>query len=135
MSKTKRVTIEIYDEDGVLCESIGGPMDFEEVKSNMLDALKNDGIPVLIVHGKHEAAAPAKEKSIVRAALEASTPGMKKALEEAVHSAMHNQAPTPKFEPLLQLRWEFDGVKFDAIGKYDDVMDAQAEFLRGILEE
>ena len=135
MSKTKRVTIEIYDEDGVLCESIGGPMDFEEVKSNMLDALKNDGITVLIVHGKHEAAAPAKEKSIVRAALEASTPGMKKALEEAVHSAMHNQAPAPKFEPLLQLRWEFDGVKFDAIGKYDDVMDAQAEFLRGIIEE
>lgn len=134
MSKTKRVTIEIYDEDGVLCESIGGPMDFEEVKSNMLDALKNDGIPVLIVHGKHEAA-PAKEKSIVRAALEASTPGMKKALEEAVHSAMHNQAPTPKFEPLLQLRWEFDGIKFDAIGKYDDVMDAQAEFLRGIIAE
>lgn len=134
MSKTKRVTIEIYDEDGVLCESIGGPMDFEEVKSNMLDALKNDGIPVLIVHGKHEAA-PAKEKSIVRAALEASTPGMKKALEEAVHSAMHNQAHTPKFEPLLQLRWEFDGIKFDAVGKYDDVMDAQAEFLRGILEE
>ena len=133
MSKTKRVTIEIYDEDGTLCESIGGPMDFEEVKSNMLDALKNDGIPVLIVHGKHE---KDESKQVIRAALQGNREELAKALMDVLHIDNEgNQAPAPKFEPLLQLRWEFDGVKFDAIGKYDDVMDAQAEFLRGILEE
>ena len=40
-----------------------------------------------------------------------------------------------KFEMPLLLRWEFEGIKFEAIGKYDDVMDAQAELLRTILEE
>ena len=40
-----------------------------------------------------------------------------------------------KFLPTLMLKWEFEGVKFEAVGKYDDVMDAQTEFLDSILEE
>lgn len=132
----KRVSIEIYDEDGDFRESIGGNLDHEEIKQQMIEIIRNDGIPVLVMHGKHEKPAAGKEKNIVRAAMEASTPGLKKALEEAMHNALHNQPqPAPKFEPLLQLRWELEGVKFDAIGKYDDVMDAQHEFLRAILEE
>lgn len=104
--KKKRVSIEVYDADGVLRESIGGPMDFEDIHATMTSVLKNDGIPVLKSHGKHEMK------------VQPPTP-------DAV-------PPLPKFEPLLHLHWEFDGIKFDATGKYEDVMDAQAEFLQGI---
>lgn len=116
MSK-KRVTIEVYDAEGVLCESIGGPMDYEDLKEQMISILRNDGIPVLKQHEKHAEKAD-KSVSVHKA--------------DTVPPAI---PPVPKFEPLLQLRWEFEGIKFDAIGKYDDVMDAQHEFLQGILEE
>ena len=110
MRKTSKISIDIYDADGTLCECIGGTMDYEDVKEQMLEALKNDGIPVIRRHGKHEKVEPAHDQ--------------------------HTNAlpPMPKFEPLLQLRWEYEGVKFDAVGKYDDVMDAQAEFIRAMME-
>jgi len=107
--KTKNVSIEIYDAEGDLCESIGGPMDYEDIREQMIEILKNDGIPVLRQHGKHEKVEP--EKAII-------TPGEIKPL------------PTT-----LVLSWEFEGIKFHACGMYDDVMDAQAEFLDKILEE
>lgn len=110
MRKTSKISIDIYDADGTLCECIGGPMDYEDVKEQMLEALKNDGIPVIRRHGKHEKGEPAHDQ---------------------LTNAM---PPMPKFEPLLQLRWEYEGVKFDAVGKYDDVMDAQAEFIRAMME-
>lgn len=108
MSK-KRVTIEVYDEDGVLRESIGGPMDYEDVREQMIEILRNDGIPVLKQHEKQAVKVQPPKVDAVPAIL--------------------------KFEPLLQLRWEYNGVKFDAMGKYDDVMDAQAELLRRIFGE
>ena len=33
MRKTSKISIDVYDADGVLCESIGGPMDFEDARS------------------------------------------------------------------------------------------------------
>lgn len=112
MNKT-RVTIEVYDADGVLCESIGGKMDFEDIQATMISVLKNEGIPVLRCLGKHAA----KEECHKDGKGEHCKP----------------DDPTPCLP--LYLKWEYDGIKFDAIGQYDDVMDAQAEFLRGILEE
>ena len=63
MRKTSKVSIDVYDADGELCESIGGPMDFEDVKEQMLEILRNDGIPVIRRHGKHEKAEPGKGES------------------------------------------------------------------------
>lgn len=139
MRKTSKVSIDVYDADGELCENIGGPMDFEDVKEKMLEILRNDGIPVIRWHGKHEKTEPDKgeSKQVIRAAMQGNREELGKALMDVLHigPAGTTIPPVPKFEPLLQLKWEFEGIKFDAIGKYDDVMDAQAEFLDSILEE
>ena len=54
MKKGTRVTIEIYGADGEYCESIRGRLGYEEIRERMIDALKNDGIPVIRQCGKHE---------------------------------------------------------------------------------
>ena len=141
----KRVTIEVYDADGVLCESIGGPMDFEDIQATMISVLKNEGIPVLKYHGKHEKAEPDKgeSKKVIREALQGNKEELAKALMDVLHidNEGNRARPAPadmevsKFLPTLLLKWEFEGIKFEAVGKYDDVMDAQAEFLDSILEE
>lgn len=145
MKKTSKVSIDIYDADGELCECIGGPMDYEDVKEQMLEILSNDGIPVIRRHGKHEKAEPDKgeSKQVVRAALQGNREELAKALMDVLHidNEGNRARPAPadmevsKFLPTLLLKWEFEGVKFEAVGKYDDVMDAQAEFLDSILEE
>ena len=112
---TSKVTIEIYDEDGVLAESIGGVFSHDEIKDQMIDILKNDGIPVIRRLGKHEAAEPACDRR------GGNLPPESKA--------------APAFEQPMTLRIEFDDIKFMVVGKYDDVMDAQAEFLRTILAD
>lgn len=117
--KTKNVSIETYDAEGDLCESIGGTMDYEDIREQMLEILKTDGIPVLRQHGKHEKVEAGKAP---------------------IHDFMPMQRVLPDGEikllptPLV-LSWEFEGIKFHACGMHDDVMDAQAEFLEKILEE
>lgn len=139
MRKTSKVSIDVYDADGELCESIGGPMDYEDVKEQMLEILRNDGLPVIRRHGKHEKAEPGKgeSKQVIRAAMQGNREELGKALMDVLHIAPDGQhlQPVSKFETPLLLRWEFEGIKFEAIGKYDDVMDAQEELLRTILEE
>lgn len=55
MSKQK-VRIDIYDDDGIKCEAVIGKMDAQEVRAHMVEALQNEGIPVLrqLVKGKDE---------------------------------------------------------------------------------
>ena len=104
--KTKNLTIEIYDEDGELCESVGGPMDFEDVKAHMIDTLRNDGIPVIRSHEKKKAEPVTGEKA----------------------------KPNPCFVQPMTLRIELDHKSFMAIGRYEDVMDAMVGFMEAIKE-
>jgi hypothetical protein len=102
---TSRVTIEIYDEDGLLCESVGGLMTHQEVKDKMIDVLRNDGIPVIRQHAKH---AP---------------------LEDDV------QEKTELHAVPMVLDYEFDGIKFRACGHPLDVHAANNALLKRIFEE
>lgn len=104
--KTSKVSIDIYDLDGEHCETLGGPMDGYDLKAQMIDILKNDGIPVVRCHGKHEAADPK-------------------------HAPKHSH----EFEQPMTLQIQFEDVKFMAVGRYEDVMDAQAEFLQAIIKD
>lgn len=136
--KTSRVTIEIYDEDGVLCESVGGPMTHEEVKDQMIEILRNDGIPVIRQHGKHEAV---EETGKDNRKLE-EMPSIAKVLTEALESWGKPKA-TVHFEcgeikPLsipMVLEYEFDGIKFHAAGHPLDVHTANRDLLMRIFEE
>lgn len=103
---TSRVTIEIYDEDGLLCESVGGLMTHQEVKDKMIDVLRNDGIPVIRQHAKH---APLEDKLTELKALPATIP--------------------------MVLDYEFDGIKFHACGHPLDVHAANNALLKRIFEE
>lgn len=47
MSNLQKVTIDIYDAEGELCESVIGPMDYEDVREKMIEVIKNDGVPVV----------------------------------------------------------------------------------------
>lgn len=55
MSKQK-IRLDIYDDDGTKCETVIGKMDGAEVRAHMVEALTNEGIPVLrqVVKGKVE---------------------------------------------------------------------------------
>ena len=109
--KTKNLTIEIYDEDGELCESVGGPMDFEDVRAHMIDTLRNDGIPVIRSHEKKKAEHVTGE-----------------------HVTGETSKPNPFFVQPMTLRIELDHKSFMAIGRYEDVMDAMAGFMEAIKE-
>ena len=112
MSKKTHLTIEVYTDEGLMHERIGGPMDFEDVRATMISVLKNDGIPVVRVHSK---SAPVEDA------------GGKHAAKE--------EKPCQIWEPPMSVSIVYDNVRFIATGKYEDVMDAQAEFLRAIFEE
>lgn len=111
MPKKQSFTIEVYDEDAVLRESIGGPMGFEDVRATMESILKNDSIPVIRQMVKH---APVNTED-------------KRAAKDA--------KPCQVWEQPMCINITYDGIKFSATGKYEDVMDAQAEFLKAIFEE
>lgn len=111
MSKKTHLTIEVYTDEGLMHESIGGPMDFEDVRATMISILKNDGIPVIRQMGKHAAA------------------------EQDGKHAVKESEPCQVWEQPMAIHIECDGVKFSASGKYEDVMDAQAEFLKALFEE
>lgn len=111
MPKKTHLTIEVYDEDAVMRESIGGPMGFDDVRATMISILKNDGIPVVRQLGKHAA----DESDGKHAAKEAK--------------------PCQAWEQPLSVSIVYDNVRLAATGKYEDVMDAQAEFLKAIFED
>lgn len=52
MSNLQKVTIDIYDAEGELCESVIGPMDYEDVREKMIEIIKNDGVPVVRIKGE-----------------------------------------------------------------------------------
>lgn len=52
MSNLQKVTIDIYDAEGELCESVIGPMDYEDVREKMIEVIKNDGVPVVWIKGE-----------------------------------------------------------------------------------
>ena len=122
MPKKQSYTIEVYDEDAVLRESIGGPMDFDDVRATMESILRNDGIPVIRQLGKHAAATSSVSASAASS------------LGEGAIDGKHAAKPQPWEQPMC-LHIKYDGVEFSATGRYEDVMDAQAEFLRAIFEE
>lgn len=104
-----RVTIEIYDADGEMRESIGGQYTFREIRDMMRDITQNDGIPVIRQLGKHEA-------------VEAD--GEIRALN------------LPKMETIpMVLEYEFDGIKFHAAGHPLDVHTANEALLERVFEE
>ena len=111
--KQEKVRIEIYDEDGGIRESVGGRMDWDEIREIMLEALKNDGIPVLIKEGQ--------EKKVD---MNATRMGNEEKREDAW-----------VWEQPMTVHIEYDGLKFSATGRFDDVMEAQEEFLGRIIEE
>ena len=107
-----RVTIEIYDEDGDLRESLGGEYTFLQIRRMMEDILHNDGIPVIRQLGKH-----AKVEDVKPAA-----------------EGKHLPAPEMKTIPMA-LEYKFDGVEFRAAGHPLDVHAANNALLKRIFEE
>ena len=102
-----RVTIEIYDEDGEMRESIGGQYTFREIRDMMRDIVQNDGIPVIRQLGKHEAKDP--EWKLLN---------------------------LPKVDPIpMVLEYKFDGIEFRAAGHPLDVHCANEALLKRVFEE
>lgn len=111
--KQEKVRIEIYDEDGDMRESVGGRMDWDEIREIMLEALKNDGLPVLITEARESEENRGNQRT---------GNGSKREAGKA-------------WEQPLSVHIEYDGLKFSATGRFDDVMEAQEEFLGRIIEE
>ena len=111
--KQDKVRIEIYDEDGDMRESVGGRMDWDEIREIMLEALKNDSLPVLIKEGQEK-----------KGAMNTTRMGNEDKREDAW-----------AWEQPMTVHIEYDGLKFSATGRFDDVMEAQEEFLGRIIEE
>ena len=106
-----RVTIEIYDADGEMRESIGGQYNFREIRDMMRDIIQNDGIPVIRQLGKHGVVEHAKDPEFKLLNL-------------------------PKFDPIpMVLEYEFDGIKFHAAGHPLDVHCANEALLKRVFEE
>lgn len=107
--RKSRVTIEIYDADGEMRESIGGQYTFREIRDMMRDIIQNDGIPVIRQLGKHEEVEPDGEIRVLN---------------------------LPKVEMIpMVLEYEFDGIKFHAAGHPLDVHAANEALLKRVFEE
>lgn len=104
-----RVTIEIYDADGEMRESIGGQYTFREIRDMMRDIVQNDGIPVIRQMGKHEA---------------------------VEHDGEIRVLNLPKVDPIpMVLEYKFDGIEFRAAGHPLDVHCANEALLKRVFEE
>lgn len=139
----KHVTISIYDADGLLCESVGGRMGYDEVKDIMINTLRNDGIPVIRVSERSkdcdEPGNKVKEhKEIVdawRGKYHQDSQGEDAPVKEYVAGATEDSKRMESNGPLLTLEWEVDGIRFHAFGAGRDVIDAQYDFLRSMTTE
>lgn len=122
-----RVTIEIYDADGDLRESLGGEYTFRQIRSLMKDILHNDGIPVIRQLGKH---AKVGEKLPDLADL------AKKVLNDFKPEDEMKVLKLPKNEPIpMVLEYKFDGIEFRAAGHPMDVHAANNALLKRVFEE
>ena len=128
---TSRVTIEIYDEDGLLCESIGGLMTHQEVKDKMIDVLRNDGIPVIRQHAKHAPLVDGSGSQAKKAEMpfETDLRGFPKVFVSEV------QGKTELHAIPMVLDYKFDGIEFRAAGHPLDVHAANNALLKRIFEE
>lgn len=128
---TSRVTIKIYDENGMVCESVGGLMTHQEVKDKMIDVLRNDGIPVIRQHAKHapledDSGSQAKEAEMP---FETDPRGFSKVFVDGL------KGKTELHTIPMVLDYEFDGIKFRACGHPLDVHAANNALLKRIFEE
>ena len=122
-----RVTIEIYDEDGDLRESLGGEYTFCQIRSLMKEIISNDGIPVIRQLGKH---AKVEEKLPDLADL------AKKVLKDFKPEDEMKGLKLPKVEPIpMVLEYKFDGLEFRAAGHPLDVHAANNALLKRVFEE
>ena len=122
-----RVTIEIYDADGDLRESLGGEYTFRQIRSLMKDILHNDGIPVIRQLGKH---AKVGEELPDLADL------AKKVLNDFKPEDEMKVLKLPKNEPIpMVLEYKFDGIEFRAAGHPMDVHAANNALLKRVFEE
>lgn len=137
MSKKRGiVTIDVYDEDGVYHEGIGGPMTFEDVKHQMLEILKNDGIPVIRTRGKHEA----KDERLSYELKHEKLPDLKAICEKVLKDLKPEDEmkvlKLPKIEHIpMVLEYKFDGIEFRAAGHPLDVHAANNALLKRVFEE
>ena len=127
---TSRLTVEIYDEDGVLCESVGGGYTFDELRDMLEDIVKNDGIPVIRLCGKHEKVEDRAEDEKKPDDMPFALSALKKAIKD------WGSAEKPRIETMpMVLEYEFDGIKFHAAGHPQDVHAANEALLKRVFEE
>ena len=131
-----RVTIEIYDADGVMRESVGGGYTYRELRDMLRDILDNDGIPVIRQLGKHEA----KDESMKYKVMKEKLPDLKAICEDVLKDFKPEDGmkalKLPKFEPIpMVLEYKFDGIEFRAAGHPLDVHTANESLLKRVFEE
>lgn len=134
----KHVTISIYDADGILCESVGGRMGYDEVKDIMINTLRNDGVPVLRVSERSkDCDEPANKVKEHKEIVEEWEGVYHKCLQAGPDEGVKPEqvSTTDRIGPLLTVEWEVDGIRFHAFGAGRDVIDAQYDFLRSMTTE
>lgn len=105
----KKITVDIYDDEGDLVESIGGRYDGGELLDLLEDVIRNDGIPII---RKAERPHPTSQGS-------ATFPKGEGKEDNGSRLIVHVQ---------------FGGMTFHAEGRAEDVLDAQADFMAAALE-
>lgn len=111
----RHITIRVYDDEGSLCESLGGRLGYDEIREYMLKCLENDGIPVLRVDE------PAEE---LLWEPEAKKPGPAKCKDLAPAPV-----PLPRIPLPLKIEWEYPCCKFAASGDPQDVLEAHDAYM------
>jgi hypothetical protein len=135
-NEKSRVTIEIYDADGDLRESLGGEYTFRQIRSMMKDIINNDGIPVIRQLGKHAKV----EKNMIGDAMLDKLPDLKdiceKVLKDYKPDGAGKKMDLPNFDPIpMVLEYKFDGIEFRAAGNPLDVHCANEALLKRVFEE
>lgn len=135
-NEKSRVTIEIYDADGDLRESLGGEYTFRQIRSMMKDIINNDGIPVIRQLGKHAKV----EKNMIGDAMLDKLPDLKdiceKVLKDYKPDGAGKKMDLPNFDPIpMVLEYKFDGIEFRAAGHPLDVHCANDALLKRVFEE
>lgn len=136
MIEKKKIRIDIYDADGELCETVGGRMGADEIINVMVEALRNDGIPVLRKAEKATIKLGSESGSIASEAMDHAKKA-KVAMQEIAEAIKGskpmfpprpcNESITPLPMPLI-MRWQVGDIEFSCSGAADDVLDAQDDF-------
>lgn len=135
-NKKSRITIEIYDADGDLRESLGGEYTFHQIRSLMKDIINNDGVPVIRQLGKHAKV----EKNMIGDAMLDKLPELKdiceKVLKDYKPDGAGKKMDLPNFDTIpMVLEYKFDGIEFRAAGHPLDVHCANEALLKRVFEE